>query len=197
MRIRDSPWSRVVFLAVLFVPLTVSAQELKPTWDGERLRVSSAGVHFLDGDSLDRLHDGAAVAIELELGIEEGANQIKTSRERCVFSYDLWEERFSVTRTAGAGGETEVISYLERYAAEKWCLDNLSLSTDGIDADRRLRVALRIRPEEPRDAAPVFGTRGVSLGGLVDLLSKRRRDDQPAESRVSDRFRLRDLRQRD
>jgi hypothetical protein len=179
------------------VPLTVDAQELEPVWDGERLGVSSASLHFLAGDALDRLHDGATVAIELELGIEADGNRIRTSRERCVFSYDLWEERFSVTRTSDTGGEVEAISYLDRNAAEKWCLEHISLATDGIDADRRVRVTLRIRSEVPRDMAPVFGTRGISLGGLVDLLSKRRREDQPAESLVSDRFRLRDLRQRE
>lgn len=186
-----------MLLAALFMPLVIDAQELEPTWDGERLRVSSTGLHFLVGDPLDRLRDGAAVAIELELGLEEEDNRIRTSRERFVFSYDLWEERFSVTRSADTDGEPVAASYLDRNAAEKWCLDNISLSTAGIDADRRVRVALRIRAEEPRGAEPVFGTRGISLGGLVDLLSKRRRDDQPAESRLSDRFRLRDLRQRE
>lgn len=197
MRIRDNPWGGLALLTVLFVPLTADAQQLEPTWDGERLRVSSTGLHYLVGDPLDRLHDGASVTVEMKLGIEADGNPIRTATERCVFSYDLWEERFSVTRTAESDGEPVAASYLDRNAAEKWCLDNISLSTAGIDADRRVRLALRIRAEEPRDTAPVFGTRGISLGGLVDLLSKRRREDQTAESRVSDRFRLRDLRQRE
>ena len=69
--------------------------------DGDYLRVSLPHIDFLKGKPLDRLKDGASVAFIGQVTITTSPNSlipIARSVARFALSYDIWEERFSVTK---------------------------------------------------------------------------------------------------
>src|SRR5262245_13188791 len=153
----------------------VLGENIKVVVDSNRLRVSSTGLHFLTGRPLDRLRDGRTVTYALQLLVRsERAGRILTRiAERFAFSYDLWEEKFSVTRLATP---TRSASNPSSGIAESWCLDNLSIPITAIPADRQFWVGLEYASEEPGDNkadAP-----GLTLSSLIDIFSRRPRDDQ-------------------
>jgi len=182
MRTRNTILSRGALLGAMFVaailPSLLCAQELQSHWDGDRLHVSAPSLHFLTGKALDRLHNGAAVAFDVELSINSDGNLLSRAQERFVISYDLWEERFSVTRLARDGIARLSVSHLTQEAAEVWCLDNVSLATEGIAPGRPVRIRLDLRAEEPREPDRVFGEDGISVGAIVEILSRRTPEEQ-------------------
>src|ERR1035438_6466124 len=113
-------------LAGVAIPLSClgAAERLSVAWDGDDLRVAAPQLHFLAGKPLDRLRDGAAVVFltQLTLTTDNFTTSLRRTPERFVFSYDLWEEKFSVTKL-GEGQRT--VSHLSAMAAEAWCLDNV------------------------------------------------------------------------
>src|ERR1039458_3590369 len=90
----------------LLAGLTVSvfparcAQPIEVTFDGDNLHVSAPSLHFLTGKPLERLKDAATVVFlsQLTLFGENRDVAIRRVPERFVVSYDLWEEKFSVTQ---------------------------------------------------------------------------------------------------
>src|SRR5262249_52881823 len=126
-----------VVLAGLALPLRQGAyaESLLVRRDGDRLRVSAPRLHFLSGKSLDRLRNGSAVACNAQLAMlrERGGPVSERAVGRYVFSYDLWEEKFSVSALASP---PRSISHLSSTAAETWCLDGLSLPSAGLARDQ-------------------------------------------------------------
>src|ERR1051326_9168696 len=96
-------------LAGVAIPLSRlwASELLSVTWDGDDLHVSAPQLHFLAGKPLDRLKDGAAVVFlsQLTLTTDKFSTSLRRTPERFVFSYDLWEEKFSVTKL-GPGQRT-------------------------------------------------------------------------------------------
>jgi len=89
-------------MAVLMsaVQATVVAQALTARTDGDRLRVSVSGTRFLSGDALKKLHDGVPVSYMFQLSAltsRFGSTMAKTEY-RFVISYDIFEEKFQVSR---------------------------------------------------------------------------------------------------
>ena len=73
---------------------------LEVSFDGDNLRVAAPGLHFLTGKPLARLRDAATVTFLSQLTLSadrDGRVIVKRAPERLVVSYDLWEEKFSVT----------------------------------------------------------------------------------------------------
>ena len=56
------------------------------------------------GDPLEKLKDGASVVFlsQLSLFTESRSNAYRRIPDRLVVSYDLWEEKFTVTRAGSA-----------------------------------------------------------------------------------------------
>jgi hypothetical protein len=84
--------------------------------DGDDLRIAAPRLHFLSGKPLEKLKDGATVVFlaQLSLSTEVNAPAIKRAVDRFVVSYDLWEEKFSVTST---GLERATVTNLSSEAA--------------------------------------------------------------------------------
>ena len=101
---------------------------------------ASPQLQFLSGKSLERLKDGASVAFLGQLTVSTDANATVQARAvaRFAMSYDIWEERFSVTKLApGDGTETRrSASHLSSDAAQAWCLDNLSIDAAALPPDK-------------------------------------------------------------
>jgi hypothetical protein len=152
------------------------AQNLKARVDGDRLRITSGKLHFLTGRPLERLHNGAAVTYVLRLTLrgERAGRMLSRIAERFTFSYDLWEEKFSVTWMALPARS---VSNLSASAAESWCLENLSLPISEAPDDRPFWLSVEYESEDPRDSGETEGS-PLTLGSLIDIFSRRSRTDQ-------------------
>jgi hypothetical protein len=153
------------------------AEELILHWKEDRLRLSAPKFHFLDGKPLDRLKNGSSVPFDFQLTLSAGSKNdvFQRAAERFVFSYDLWEEKFSVSKVRAPRRN---ISHLTAAAAESWCLDNVQISTAGLAGDQPLWVRLEIRSDD-RDQPPVLGDPGISLTSLIEIFSRPARGAQP------------------
>jgi hypothetical protein len=145
--------------------------------DNEILYVSAPNLHFLQGKPLERLKDGASVTFISQLSLSFDDNRTPPFRrlpERFIFSYDIWEEKFLISRLGGAQRKG-----LSAAAAETWCLESLAISTSGVPPDKPVWIRLDLRAVDPKDQAGLVGDFGISLKGLIDTFSRPARSQQP------------------
>jgi len=161
-------------MAGLAIPLfkARAVESLEVSFDGDNLRVAAPGLHFLTGKPLERLRDGATVTFlsQLTLFSDAQGTVFKRVAERLVVSYDLWEEKFSVTIP---GGGKRQIPHVSATQAESWCLENLAISALGLAPNRPFWLQFDLRTADRRELAALMGESGVSLSGLIDLFSRR------------------------
>ncbi len=191
---------RSLLLAVFAAPVRpgVSGEWIVPRLNTDRLQVAAPHLHFLSGKPLDRLHNGASMAFDFQLtacadrpaGVGLISKILVRSAERFVMSYDLWEEKFSVSRLSQP---SRAVSHLAAPAAEAWCLDNLALPTAGLAPDQSFWLRLELRAEDPRDRPAVVTEPGISLTRLIELFSRPSRSAQAAWLVDDGPFRLADL----
>lgn len=118
----------------------LGAEALRPRLNGDRLVVAAPQLRFLAGRPLERLHNGASVWFDLQLSAwaerpgAAGASPrlLERAIERFAVSYDLWEEKYSVSRL---GRPARAVSHLTSGAAEAWCLEQLPLATASLASD--------------------------------------------------------------
>lgn len=160
------------------VALCISAQSLFPRLDGDLLHISAPQLQFLTGKPLEHLHDGLSVAFLGQLTVSTDANATVHARSiaRFALSYDIWEQRFSVTRL-GAGRRSA--SNLSVHQAEAWCLENLSLERGSLPTDRPFWIRLDLRAEDSLDQPGIVGEPGISLTRMVEIFSRPAREKQP------------------
>lgn len=145
--------------------------------DGGALRVSAPTLRFLTGKPLERLHNGGSVvyAIQLSLFVENKTVIRHRSAGRFAVSYDLWEEKFAVTRL---GNVRRTVSHLSSRAAEAWCLESLTLPVAGLSANTPFWVRLDVRAEAENESASDEQS-PFSLTRLVDLFSRPPPNEEP------------------
>lgn len=181
-------------VAGLAVPLfrAGAAPRLNVSFDGDNLHVAAPQLHFLTGQPLGRLHDGATVVFlsQLTLLREDHLSVFRKVLERLTVSYDVWEEKFRVMM--GSGGPSA--SRLSASAAETWCLDNLVISALGLSPDRPFWLRFELRAEDPRNLSSVLGASGISLTGMIEIFSRKPRSDEQPWTLESGPLRLSDLR---
>jgi hypothetical protein len=168
-----------------------AAPSLVMRLDGDMLYVSAPDFHFLSGKPLERLKDGNEVTFIAQLSLSLDANRtiLRPVRQRFVFSYDIWEERFSVTRIGSMARKG-----LTAAAAEAWCLESLAINTSGIPSDKPVWLRLDLRVADLKDQADLVGEgTGLSMRGLIDTLSRPARTLQPHWMVDEPPFRLGDL----
>ena len=170
----------------------LAAESLSVVWDGDDLHVAAPQLHFLAGKPLERLKDGASVVFltQLTLTTDSFNSILRRAPERFVFSYDLWEEKFSVTKL-GPGQRT--ITHLSATAAEAWCLDNVAISASSLPTDHPFWLRFELRAADPKDEAAVIGEPGINLTRLIEIFSRRPRDQQPQSTAEAGPLRLGDL----
>ena len=181
----------MVLLVLVALPLAVRAQTLTVRAVSDTLHVRASGLGFIAGAVLDRLQDGRSVRVDFELVVLEKPNGAIITRAKQSFnlSFDLWEQRFAVTRT---GPMPRSISHLTARAAEDWCLDNVtvplaSLGRTARDTPFWLRVEYRIQ-DRSSTAGPDDST--FTLQTLIDVLSRRREDENRGKSVEAGPFRI-------
>jgi hypothetical protein len=179
--------------AALAISLSnLSAQTLNVRPDAGGVRVSPATPQFLVGRQLDKLHNGASVSFQIQLSLLGASRTAVLARSlgRFAVSFDLWEERFSVTRL---GALRKNASHLSAAEAEAWCLDNLILPSAGLSPDSSFWVRLDVRPEEANESPPLGEDLGVTLARLVELFSRPPQLGETHKRAEAGPFRLKDL----
>jgi hypothetical protein len=173
------PRRSVSAIALLAMASTaaLSGQTVTATAAGDVLRVRAPGFGVIRGDTLNRLKNGQTIRFEIELTIlaKPGAQPAVQNRQSFVLSYDLWEERFAVTRV---GGASRSISHLTSSDAETWCLEQLAVPLSdlaSVDRDAPFWIRLESRIHDGDGTASPNGDGGYTLRGLIDVLSRRRR----------------------
>ena len=196
MELRIRPWWFLLSFVTGFL-FAMFAEELAVHWRNDELHISAPKLHFLAGQSLDRLKNGDSVPFDFQLLLWRDArgNLSARSLERFVVSYDLWEEKFSVTKVRASAvlREGTSVSHLSAPAAEAWCVDHIALPSGSLNLTQQFWVRLEIRSAEPKQTAGVVGDSGVSLTRPIDLFSHPVRADQQKWTVESGPLKLEDL----
>jgi hypothetical protein len=169
------------------------AQSATARIEGEQLHLVASRIHFLTGEALQRLHDGATVNYEFQLTARPDHTGLGRAVNRFAVSYDLWEEKFAVSKL---GGSPKAVSHLTAAAAEAWCIDNSSMPVGVLPQNEPFWVRLDYRAEEAGAPADQAGNSSFSLSSLVDIFSRRTRREQVHGTEEVGPLRLTDLRKK-
>lgn len=168
----------LLYIPFLLFGMCILGQELVVRDGDELLHISAPKFHFLTGKPLERIKNGNVVAYDFQLSVlgEAKSRVLGRNFERFVFSYDLWEERFSVSRMRSTQGSA---AHLTAGAAEAWCLDHMAFSSSGIPGDMPVWVRLEVRAQEPKEQASIPGEEGLSIASLIDIFGRASKTKQP------------------
>jgi len=182
--------SCLIILALLG-PGRLSAQTLSVKLDGDQLRVSAARPAFFSKEIVQRLHNGIAVNFVLKVGTTTSVSTtpMMQSIYRFVISYDIFEEKYAVSRLEP---NPRSITHLSETAAQLWCLDSVALVTTRIAADQPFWIHMEYQTEETKTAVPESG--GSIIGGLIDVFSRKSQRQDARGSLMAGPFSLLDLR---
>jgi hypothetical protein len=167
-------------------------EALDPRLDGGQIRVSAPQLRFVSGSALERLQNGALVpfALQLALSTDRWASVSHRDIERFVFSYDLWEQRFSIAKL---GNPRRSVDRLSARDAESWCIREMVLPQADLAPEQHFWLRLEARAENPAEDPHVMTEEGVSLTRLVELFSRRSRGGDGRWSIDAGPFRLASL----
>jgi hypothetical protein len=165
-------------LVLLTSPVSLLGQSVTARVIGDQVHVRGAALRFIEGPIADRLKDGASVKVDFELTVldKPGGLTIAQGRQAFTVSFDLWEQRFAVTRT---GALPRSISHLAAKDAEAWCLDNVTVpvsSLGRLGRDVPFWVRIEYRVQDPIPAPEAGDDSTFTLRRLIDVLSRRRED---------------------
>jgi len=181
-----------MLLAALMFPVVAEAQSLKPYVEGDQLHLRSSNVHILSSEAIKQLRNGATMTYALRvsiLGTRKG-NIVAAFTYHCVFSFDLWEEKYKVLRREPGYRSA---SQLSQTAAEQLCLESLIVPVSILPAARDFWLSLAYQMEDRRSVDSTDSSSSIP-GILVDIFSRRTKDSVPLEIVESGPFRLADLR---
>jgi len=164
----------LVALACLGVPYRLAAQSLTVRAAGDMLQVRGSGLRLIESAVAEHLKDGRSVRVDFEMTILDKAQgaAVTQNRQSFVLSFDLWEQRYAVTRT---GAAPRSISHLTARDAEAWCVENLSIPLTALGRFSRdlpfwVRVEFRVQEQPP----PPDDTQGpLALRTLIEVFSRR------------------------
>jgi len=175
----------------VFVHLSGQPSPVTVERDGGLLRLHAPQLNFVTGAPLARLHDGRSVTyvFSASIHIHRGGSRVHGLTRQVIFSYDLWEERFSVVQR---DDPKVAASHLTTAAAEAWCVELLALPVGAAPADKafvvKLECSLREEPTPAIDAPPA-----ATFTGLIDLFSRKEPLAPPRWEASSLPLRLADL----
>jgi hypothetical protein len=179
----------LVFIAAVAPRALAQTLTVNPVAD--TLHVQTRGFSFIEGPVLTRLKEGRSVRVDFEMTVlaKPDGPVVKQVLQGFTLSFDLWEERFAVSRV---GSPPKSISHLRPRDAENWCFDNLTMPVSSLGLSRDtpfwIRLAYRVHDVAP-EANEAPGER-YTLRGLIDRLSRRREEADLAKSVDAGPFRL-------
>jgi hypothetical protein len=173
-------WLVVAFLSGMV--LAMGVEELILSAHDNRLEFSTP-VHFLSGQPLARLRNAAEVPFDIQTKLWSGNRNhlVRQAEYRFVVSFDLWQETYSVVALQTPRKSK---AHLTAAAAEKWCMEQMTLDTTGLSGSEPIWTLLDIRAEEPLRDGGLFGRgdigeSGISLTPLIEVFSRPPRSQQP------------------
>jgi len=181
-----------MLLAAMLYGMAANAQSLKPYVESDQLHLRGSGIRLLSNEAKQKLRNGASVtyAFRVAASATKGGSPRGTFGYHCVFSFDLWEETYKVSRLEPGYRSA---AHLSQAAAERLCLESLVVPVSILTTDAGFWISLAYQMQDgrPQDA----GDESRSIPGmLVDIFSRRTSDPRPVETVESGPFRLRDLR---
>ncbi len=184
---------RLLFLMWVFVSGTplLTAQTLQAFLEGDHVRVTAPQLPILTGKVLERLHNGAAVPFTIQLTASSGNRLLADASSRIVVSFDLWEERYSAVQDS----PKRTASHLSSAALPEWLVESLSIPVAVLAAQKPFVLKLDIRAEEEQ-AIKAEPDPGFSMASLIDVFSRKGKDQPSRWTAVSGPLRLEDLRQK-
>jgi hypothetical protein len=181
----------LVALACVGLPQWLAAQSLTVRAAGDMLQVRGSGLRLIEGVVADHLKDGRSVRVDFEMTIldKPQGGTITQSRQSFTLSFDLWEQRYAVTRT---GAASRSVSHLAARDAEAWCIENLAIPLTALGRFTRdlpfwVRLDYRVHDQPP---PPTDGESPFTLRTLIEALSRRRGDEALERSVDAGPFRI-------
>jgi hypothetical protein len=163
------------FTAAGAFAVAVAEPKLAVHLDGDYLRISAPKLSFLTGSALDRLKNGSSIAFVGQLSVSGNPAAVTPdvrSVARFALSYDIWEEKFSVTRFGDRPDARRTINHLSAPAAERWCLDSMTIEYNRLPAEKPFYVQFDLRQEDPRDPLGIVGDPGINITRLIEIFSR-------------------------
>src|SRR5579871_380486 len=163
---------RSCLLAGLGIPLlrAASDESLVVSFDGDNIRVAVPGFHFLTGKPLERLKAADTVVFDSQVTLfndERGTSIFHHPvTERLIFSYDLWEQKFSVTVKA-VGTTNRSKSLMTAPQAEAFALGELAINALGLAPDVPFWLRFDLVVRSNKDLSSAVGDSGISVTGLL------------------------------
>lgn len=177
--------------AGLLLPVE-QTQPLRPRLAAGELFVSAPDLRVLNEQLTGRLKNGASVAMDYHLALFAGNRTLarRRSYERFTFSYDLWEENYTVStlRTPRAAA-----TRMNAREAEKWCLDQLPMPVTGIGPEEPFWLRLEIKTARGKESGAWLSGEGVHLGRLLEALGSPGEKGPEQWRRDAGPFHLRDF----
>ncbi|MEJ2244962.1 MAG: hypothetical protein P8Y80_02570 [Acidobacteriota bacterium] len=174
----------ILLLILTEIPESVAwAQSLEAEVVKDSLKISARQLYFLSDTELERLHNGLTVnlIISLTVSMEGSRNPLYRAQERFAFSFDLWEEKYSVFHSPPDGRS---VSHLPVGSAEEWCLQNMPIPLDVIPDPDFFMIQLECFVEETEQENSGEEAPGLTLAGIIEYFS-RKKGDQPHRWRIS------------
>lgn len=169
-------------------PLAVDVQK-------DSLLVSARGSHFLSNREMEKLHNGLTVTVVIKIAVVmQGASDSKyQAQERFAFSFDLWEEKYSVFHSSPEG---RFVSHLSASEAEEWCLKNMPVSLDVIPEQGAFVIQLECYIEENNRESNLEDAPGLTIPGLIEYFSRKKSEGPHYWEASTGLLRLNELKQK-
>lgn len=184
-------WLALLVVVLVLCPAVAGAQSLKAYVEGEQLHLSSSNPRLLSNEARQQLKNGATVTYAFRVSVKaSSAGDVRNSFSyHCVFSYDLWEEKYKVVRREPGYRSA---SHLTQIEAEQLCLEALVVPVSGLPADAPFWISVDYQMEGRRASE---GEESRSIPAiLVDIFSRRSTEPESVEQLEAGPFRLSDLR---
>ena len=146
---------------------------------------------------MERLKNGASVAFIAQLTVSPSPNYVLPDARlvsRFALSYDIWEERFSVTKISDHPEQKARGFTSQRACAEAWCLrKSRHHRVAAFPPTSRSTCSSILRAEDPQDQLGIIGEPGINLTRLIEIFGRPAAANRPRWLENSGPYRLDDL----
>ena len=160
--------------------------------NGDQLHVKAPDLQFLSQAAQARLHDGATVTYKFRLLVSATKTGTPTAEHiyHCVFSFDILEEKYKVSRREPGYRST---SHLSESTARDLCLDSLTIPAASLANNAAFWISMEYQLEDRQASADHSDSRSV-LDTLVNIFGRRSKSAEPVDMIRGGPFRMEDLR---
>jgi hypothetical protein len=157
---------------------------------GDNLIVSAPQLHFISGKAMERLKNGTTITYVVSLSIARGNSKKQTFQihNKFMISYDLWEEKYSVTRVADGNTTSRLTSVM----AEAWCLGNMPIPARSVPEREPFMIRLECSIQGDSEKQP-SETSGQIFANLIEIFGRKKEDAPQRWETVAGPFRLENL----